>query len=110
MKQMASEIYEAAKRRKLPEPFNAEMVRKACPGWSKNSYSAFLPKHAYGNPGGNTELFVKVRRGFYRIIDYWECSICDECGEGLEDRIEHKRIAHNIHPKDDPLSYGGLVL
>jgi hypothetical protein len=27
----------------------------------------FLPKHCVGNPGNNTELFVKVSRGLYRI-------------------------------------------
>lgn len=27
----------------------------------------FLPKHRVGNPGGNTELFVQVERGLYRL-------------------------------------------
>lgn len=27
----------------------------------------FLPKHRVGNPGGFTELFVRVDRGVYRL-------------------------------------------
>jgi hypothetical protein len=27
----------------------------------------FLPKHRVGNPGGYTELFVRVRSGVYRL-------------------------------------------
>jgi hypothetical protein len=27
----------------------------------------FLPKHCVGNPGNNTELFVKISRGLYRL-------------------------------------------
>lgn len=27
----------------------------------------FLPKHRVGNPGGFTELFVRVERGVYRL-------------------------------------------
>ncbi len=27
----------------------------------------FLPKHRVGNPGGFTELFVRVDRGLYRL-------------------------------------------
>jgi len=27
----------------------------------------FLPKHRVGNPGGYTELFVRVRPGVYRL-------------------------------------------
>jgi hypothetical protein len=27
----------------------------------------FLPKHREGNPGGETELFVRIDRGTYRL-------------------------------------------
>lgn len=27
----------------------------------------FLPKHCEGNSGGDTELFVQIRRGVYRL-------------------------------------------
>jgi len=27
----------------------------------------FLPKHRVGNPGGNTELFIRVRAGLYSL-------------------------------------------
>lgn len=29
----------------------------------------FLPKHRVGNPGGNTELFIQIARGLYRLKD-----------------------------------------
>jgi hypothetical protein len=32
-----------------------------------NWASTFLPKHRVGNPGGSTELFVRVRPGVYRL-------------------------------------------
>ena len=28
----------------------------------------FLPKHRVGNPGGNTEHFVQISRGVYRLV------------------------------------------
>ncbi len=29
----------------------------------------FLPKHRVGNPGGYTELFLRIGRGLYRLRD-----------------------------------------
>ena len=65
MRKFATQIYDAVKAGKLTEPFDAEMVRHACPGWSEKSYGVMLSKHAVGN-GANKELFVRVKPGFYR--------------------------------------------
>ena len=67
MKKRGSEIYAARRAERLPEIFTAADVRRHCPGWSDLTYDRFLSKHAVGNPGGNTELFVRVARGRYRI-------------------------------------------
>jgi len=66
MKQLASEIYAAVQSGKLKEPFNAAMVRLACPGWAERTYHPFLAKHAVGN-GQTTELFVRIGRGQFRL-------------------------------------------
>jgi hypothetical protein len=70
MKSRGSEIYSAVRSGALAEPFNVAMLRRACPGWPEGTYHTFLGKHAEGN-GKTTELFVRVRRGFYR------CKISD---------------------------------
>jgi hypothetical protein len=66
MKEFGSEIYAAVHSGKLAEPFNAAMVKRACPGWAERTYRTFLGKHAVGN-GQTTELFVRVGRGLYRL-------------------------------------------
>jgi len=66
MKEFGSEIYAAVKSGKLKQPFTAAMMERACPGWARGTYSTFPGKHAVGN-GETTELFVRVRRGLYRI-------------------------------------------
>lgn len=67
MKEFASEIRAAVRSGRLTEPFDAAAVKQACPGWAERTYHAFLPKHALGNPGKNTELFVRVDIGRYRL-------------------------------------------
>lgn len=67
MKAFATEIYNAVKASRLSQPFNASMVKKACPGWADKTYHTFLGKHSVGN-GKETELFVRVQRGFYRLV------------------------------------------
>lgn len=52
----------------LQEPFGAKDVRKAVPGFADKTYGVFLPKHRQANPGGNTELFIRVKKGLYRLI------------------------------------------
>lgn len=67
MRELGQQIYDAVRSGKLAEPFTAEMVRRACPGWSDHTYGVFLPKHRVGNPGGNTPLFIRVSAGSYRL-------------------------------------------
>jgi hypothetical protein len=66
MKEFGSEIYAAVRSGELVQPFSAAMVKRACPGWADRTYHTFLGKHAAGN-GRTTELFIRVRRGFYRL-------------------------------------------
>jgi hypothetical protein len=66
MKEFATQIYNAVKAGRLAEPFNAAMVKRACPGWAEKTYNVFLSKHAVGN-GATTELFVRVSLGLYRL-------------------------------------------
>ena len=57
-------IREAVVAGRLTQPFHAADVNAAL----KISFAGtFLPKHCDGNPGGNTELFVKISRGLYRL-------------------------------------------
>lgn len=57
-------IREAVKRATLTEPFRAADVNRAL----KIHYAGvFLPKHRVGNPGKNTEHFVLIERGVYRL-------------------------------------------
>lgn len=49
---------------RLAEPFRAADVNRVL----KITFAGtFLPKHRVGNPGNNTELFVQVNRGLYRL-------------------------------------------
>lgn len=66
MKEFGSQIFGAVGLGGLAQPFNAQMVKRACPGWANRTYHTFLSKHAVGN-GTTTELFVRVKRGFYRL-------------------------------------------
>ena len=48
----------------LAEPFRAADVNRVL---KIDFAGTFLPKHRVGNPGNNTELFVQVNRGLYRL-------------------------------------------
>jgi hypothetical protein len=61
------EIYLAVKVGKLKQPFTAAMAKKACPGWADRTYTNFFRKHSEGNKNGETEWFVIVSRGLYRL-------------------------------------------
>lgn len=52
----------------LKEPFNKDDFRKACPGFAEATYGVFLPKHAMGNPGKNSELFERATPGCYKLV------------------------------------------
>jgi hypothetical protein len=66
MKEFGSQIFRAVDSGILREPFNAKMLKAACPGWADRTYHIFLSKHAVGN-GSTTELFLLVSRGLYRL-------------------------------------------
>ncbi len=67
MKEFASDVFTAVRNGRLTEPFDAAMVKKACPGWAERTYHTFPGKHAFGN-GATTELFVRVERGLYKLL------------------------------------------
>jgi hypothetical protein len=57
-------IREAVKTGKLRAAFSPADVNAALLiHWA----GTFLPKHRVGNPGGYTELFMRVERGLYRL-------------------------------------------
>jgi len=57
-------IREALRSGTLQEPFRASDVNRAL----HITYAGvFLPKHRVGNPGRNTEHFIRIARGLYRI-------------------------------------------
>ncbi len=68
MKRLALEIHAACRDGRLPLVFGPKEFAQAVPGWAKNTYTAFLPKHRLGNPGGNTELFERVAPGRYKLL------------------------------------------
>jgi DNA mismatch endonuclease (patch repair protein) len=57
-------IRRAVREKRLEEPFTPHEVNTLL----KSTWAGvFLPKHRLGNPGGFSELFVRVRRGVYRL-------------------------------------------
>jgi hypothetical protein len=74
MKELAKKICEAVDSGTLIEPFNAAMIRAACPGWSDRTYHVFLTEHAAG-VGNPNELFERVSFGLYCL--YRPCSEID---------------------------------
>lgn len=61
-------IVEAIVKGRLKEPFSSKDFQRACSGWAKGTYEAFLYKHRKGNLGDNTELFERVGRGLFRLL------------------------------------------
>jgi hypothetical protein len=60
-------VCEAVESGTLVEPFNAVMIREACPGWADKTYHIVLSEHTAGN-GCASELFERVSFGLYRVI------------------------------------------
>jgi hypothetical protein len=57
-------IREAVNQGKLPKVFKPNQVNDVLRiDWA----GTFLPKHRVGNPGGYTELFVRIVQGLYRL-------------------------------------------
>jgi hypothetical protein len=57
----------------LLEPFDASMVRQACPGplgrhYAPHTHRVFLSKHCVGNPGGYIEYFRRIGHGSYELV------------------------------------------
>ena len=61
------EIRQAVCDGRLREPFRAGDLIPAGVRCAWSTPSTFLSKHCVGNPGGNTELFVRVASGQYRL-------------------------------------------
>lgn len=67
MKAFEKQIRAAIESGILDEPFNAAMIREACPGWEDKTYHIVLSEHAAGN-GCSSEWFERVSFGLYRLI------------------------------------------
>ena len=76
------EIRKAVRDGRLAEPFNSANVLEAGVRCAQSTLGTFLPKHRVGNPGGNTELFVRVCKGKYRLNYAGEIGCQDRGVEG----------------------------
>jgi hypothetical protein len=65
----ASEVYAAVRSGKLAQPFSAETVRIACPGYTEGTYRNFFKRHRVGNPSGMAELFLRRAWNRFETID-----------------------------------------
>ena len=69
---MADEVYraivDAIRAGTLREPFSKGNFRAACLGFGNGTYNAFLDKHRRGNPGGNSELFERVKPAQFKCL------------------------------------------
>jgi hypothetical protein len=66
MKTLEKQICAAVEAGTLAEPFNAAMIRVACPGWADRDYHIVLCDHTAGGECSN-ELFERVSFGLYRL-------------------------------------------
>ena len=64
MRKLEKEICAAVENETLSEPFNAVMIKDACPGWDDRDYHLCIAEHGVGN-GHNPELFERVSFGLY---------------------------------------------
>ena len=64
------EIRKAVREGRLHEPFRAKDVIAAGVFCAPSTPSTFLAKHCAGNPGEDSELFIRVGRGEYRLIEH----------------------------------------
>jgi len=61
-------IVKAVKSGRLKEPFTRDDFKKSCPDFGRETYNAFLWKHSLENSGGETELFIKVSPGKFKLV------------------------------------------
>lgn len=66
---LIQEIRRAVRDGRLHEPFVAGDIIPAGVRCAPSTPGTFLPKHRVGNPGGNSELFVRVASG-YRLKEH----------------------------------------
>ena len=67
MGQLIEEIHAAVEEGRPKEPFSPNDVIRAGVQCDPVTPATFLPKHRVGNPGGNTELFIRVSKGRYKL-------------------------------------------
>lgn len=67
MRKLEKEICAIVEEDTLSEPFNAAMMKEACPGWDDGDYQRCIAEHAVGN-GMKPELFERVSFGLYCLI------------------------------------------
>ena len=65
----ASEVYAAVRSGKLAQPFSAETVKRACPGYTDGTYRDLFNRHRVGIPGGMAELSVRRGANRFEIAD-----------------------------------------
>lgn len=63
-----SQIRQAHADGRLTYPISADSLKREVPGWAERTYHTFLSKHARGNPGRETELFVRIMPGLYELL------------------------------------------
>ena len=67
-RRLIREIRLAVATGELVEPFRArDIIDTKSIECAPSTPGTFLPKHRVGNPGGNTELFILVTPGLYRL-------------------------------------------
>ena len=69
MGRLIQDVRNARRNGDLSVHFRAADVAEACPQWASNTFNSFLPKHAVGNPGRETELFVRLAPGLYCLVE-----------------------------------------
>lgn len=61
-------VFEALEKGKLKEPFDAEDIKKSCPGFAEETYKNTLVHHRKGNPINQPEYFERLDSGKYCLI------------------------------------------
>jgi len=63
-------IISAVKEGRLKEPFSRKDLQNACPDLNKNTCLTFPAKHRIGNPGKNTELFIRITKQRFETVTF----------------------------------------
>jgi hypothetical protein len=92
MKDLGQQICAAVKSGSLVEPFDAVMLRAACPGWTDSAYHIFLCDHAVG-VGNPTEVVERISFGLYRLHRQPDTEPDDQGGSDLTDQTASSQLA-----------------